>query len=126
MEYLEVAIPVLAAVIPALIAYMVNQRQERIKRSEQYQLEQIEKILRTIVKNAETANLPNDHPDRSAVLLTTKEDLAVLRIYGSDRVLNVLDESESPNTAHLVNALQKQGRSLVRPRALLSFKKTKR
>ncbi len=107
-------------VVGATLAYLFNQNAERKRRSEQYQLEQIETILKTFADNAETHDLPSDDPLRRQVLQNTMRAMTLLKVYGDPEVVKINEENPGRMSAEsldrLIAALQKQGRSLARSR----------
>lgn len=119
MEYLKALTPVAVAVLGAVLAYLFNQRAERRRRSEQYQLEQIETILKTFADNAETHDLDPSDPVRREILRNTTRAMTLLKIYGDPEVvrINKAHPGRMPAEAldELIAALQRQGRSLARP-----------
>lgn len=120
MEYLNALTPIAVAVVAATLAYLFNQRAERKRRSEQYQLEQIETILTTFADNAETHDLPPNNPDRRQILQNTTKAMTLLKIYGDPEVVRINKANPGRMSAEaldeLIAALQKQGRSLARPK----------
>ena len=104
----------LGALLGALGTYVTTRSLEQKKRAEQYQLEQIENILRVIVLNVETCSADPADPARQHILQQTKVCLTLLEIYGDDEVLKILSDIENPNrNTDLVKALQVQGRRLA-------------
>lgn len=121
---MESLVPVLVVVIGAALAYVSTQRHERKRRAEQYQLEQIEKILRIMVINAETSVVDDDDPVRAEILRDTKVCMALLKIYGDDEVLRIVSDAPGGGVAsqqanQLAQALQDQGRRLASPKKWL-------
>lgn len=102
------------ALLGALSTYVATRNLEQKRRAEQYQLEQIQNILKFMVLNVETRSADPADPERQHILQQTKVCLTLLEIYGDDEVLKVLSDRENPNRSpDLVKALQAQGRRLA-------------
>lgn len=114
-------IPVFVAVVGAALTYIFTQRHERKRRSEQYQLEQIEHALKTMVLNAETSGAGEDSPGRAKILAESKVCMALLEIYGDEDVLKIVSSAPDGRVTgeranQLAEALQAQGRRLAYPK----------
>lgn len=108
----EVLVPAAVAVITAALGWLVGRYRERTNRREEYTLERVEEILRAIVWNAETAHLDPEDPERIEALRGTKEALALIPIYGSERV-RAIRRDQPEEVFELVEALQTQARQLL-------------
>lgn len=126
LESLKALVPLLIAIIGASLTFLYNQKLDRRRRTEQYQLEQIETILKGLTALGFTAvGTPGDAELRQA-RLDLRTALALLPLYGNPEVLKhakVLLEApvgqdrlvyaQGKDMRALTHALQAQGRDLL-------------
>lgn len=119
MEYLKVALPAFGTIVVAILAYLFNKRAERRSRAEQYQLEQIDALLRNIIENARVHQSSDDPEEKRRVSIESDKALAVIPVYGSPKVRRICDalptkeQASHEQVTGLVAALQEQGRDLL-------------
>lgn len=125
-EYLKFIFPLVIAVVGASLTFLYTHQLNRRGRAEQYQLEQIETIIKSLVTNDFVSSHSTDQEEIKQAQRNVRTALAMIPLFGDSDVLHfatpVLSTPRSPDGLVrakardlnlLVRALQEQGRSLV-------------
>jgi hypothetical protein len=125
-EYLKLIFPLFIAVVGASLTFLYTQHLNRRSRAEQYQLEQIETIIKSLIANDFASSHSTDQEEIKQTRRDVRTALAMIPLFGDSTVLHfadpVLSTPRSPDGLVrakgrdlnlLVRALQEQGRNII-------------
>ena len=125
-EYLKLIFPLFIAVVGASLTFLYTQQLNRRSRAEQYQLEQIETIIKSLTANEFVSSHSTDQEEIRQARRDVRTALAMIPLFGDSNVLHFADpvlctprspdglvRAKGRDLSLLVRALQEQGRNLV-------------
>lgn len=126
LEYLKLIFPLVIAVVGASLTFVYTQRLNRRGRAEQYQLEQVETIIKSLITNDFVSSHSTDQEEIKQARRDVRTALAMIPLFGDSDVLHFaapvlstprssdgLVRAKGTDLNLLVRALQEQGRRIV-------------